>query len=382
MVDTPDSGMGVSPSEQAGPVGETAPHEGDPPSAPPTPTGPADTSAPDDGAAVTSAPDDGAADKPAPDDGAAARPVAGPALSVAAVARRLGVAPATLRTWDRRYGLGPSERMAGSHRRYSSGDVTRLLVMRRLTLEGVAPSDAARAALTAPEGLAPEFHVPSASEVMDAYARAEPMAADPAGLAAAASSFDNAAMRWMLTRVHPRDVLAWWADFVQPALALLAGRAAVLRPGEGAGAALTAGAFAELRSRAVAATAQRESTAGSPVTVVLIPTGAPDHLHLHVLATALQSGGVRVRLLAWSDPGELSVAVGRLAPAAVVIDLAAPDARPVALGPLVEATRGLAGDLPVFVHQEGGAALDLPMSAHVHRVRTMTGALHEVLAVV
>ena len=31
-----------------------------------------------------------------------------PALAVAAVARRLGVAPATLRTWDRRYGLGPS----------------------------------------------------------------------------------------------------------------------------------------------------------------------------------------------------------------------------------------------------------------------------------
>ncbi len=29
-------------------------------------------------------------------------------LSVAAVARRIGIAPATLRTWDRRYGLGPS----------------------------------------------------------------------------------------------------------------------------------------------------------------------------------------------------------------------------------------------------------------------------------
>ncbi|HYN74868.1 MAG TPA: transposase, partial [Candidatus Limnocylindria bacterium] len=30
-------------------------------------------------------------------------PQSGPALTVAAVARRLGVAPATLRTWDRRY---------------------------------------------------------------------------------------------------------------------------------------------------------------------------------------------------------------------------------------------------------------------------------------
>src|SRR5665811_9607 len=66
----------------------------------------------------------------------------GPSLTVAAVARRLGVAPATLRTWYRRYGLGPSGHLAGSHRRYSSYDVARLLVMRRLTLEGVAPSEA------------------------------------------------------------------------------------------------------------------------------------------------------------------------------------------------------------------------------------------------
>ena len=355
MVDGPDSGRGVSPSEQVAPVDETAPQEG--------------------------APQEGASKEGASKEGAPPRSNKGPALSVAAVARRLGVAPATLRTWDRRYGLGPSEHLAGAHRRYSSGDVTRLLVMRRLTLEGVAPSEAARAALAAPEGPAPEFHVPSASEVMDAYARAEPMAADPVGLAAAASSFDNAAVRWMLTRVHPRDVLAWWVDFVQPALALIAGRAAVLRPGEGAGAALSAAAFAELRSRAVAAAAQREAGTAT-ATVVLVPTGGPDDLHLHVLAAALQTGGVRVRLLAWSEPGELSVAVGRLAPAAVVIDLAGPDARPVALGPLVEAARRVAGDRPVFVHQEGSAALDLSKWADVHRVRTMTGALHEVLAVV
>ncbi|GLY13143.1 MerR family transcriptional regulator [Kineosporia rhizophila] len=78
-----------------------------------------------------------------------------PTLTVAAVARRLGVAPPTLRTWDRRYGLGPSAHTAGAHRRYSPADVARLMVMRRLTLEGVAPSDAAKIALAtalSPEG--------------------------------------------------------------------------------------------------------------------------------------------------------------------------------------------------------------------------------------
>ena len=71
----------------------------------------------------------------------------GEALTVAAVARRLGVAPATLRTWDRRYGLGPSEHSSGEHRRYSSGDITRLTLMRKLVIAGVSPAEAAQRAL-------------------------------------------------------------------------------------------------------------------------------------------------------------------------------------------------------------------------------------------
>ena len=71
-------------------------------------------------------------------------------LTVAVVARRLGVAPATLRTWARRYDLGPSLHTAGSHRRYTPEDFARLVVMRRLTHEGVAPAEAAQVALSTP----------------------------------------------------------------------------------------------------------------------------------------------------------------------------------------------------------------------------------------
>ena len=66
-------------------------------------------------------------------------------LTVAAVARRIGVAPATLRTWDRRYGLGPSTHEAGEHRRYCPEDLAILTAMRKLITAGVAPAEAATA---------------------------------------------------------------------------------------------------------------------------------------------------------------------------------------------------------------------------------------------
>jgi DNA-binding transcriptional MerR regulator len=72
-----------------------------------------------------------------------------PALTVAALARRLGVAPATLRTWDRRYGVGPSGHTTGRHRRYGAEDIARLELMQRALLRGASPAEAARYALQA-----------------------------------------------------------------------------------------------------------------------------------------------------------------------------------------------------------------------------------------
>src|SRR6202000_2006582 len=70
-----------------------------------------------------------------------------PFLTVAAVARRLGIAPATLRTWDRRYGVGPSGHATGRHRRYAGQDVARLELMQRALVRGASPAEAARYAL-------------------------------------------------------------------------------------------------------------------------------------------------------------------------------------------------------------------------------------------
>jgi DNA-binding transcriptional MerR regulator/methanogenic corrinoid protein MtbC1 len=73
-----------------------------------------------------------------------------PALSVAGAARGLGVAPATLRSWERRYGLAPSLHTPGGHRRYGPEDLARLKVMNRLIRDGVPPAEAARLAIRTP----------------------------------------------------------------------------------------------------------------------------------------------------------------------------------------------------------------------------------------
>ncbi|MFD9480770.1 MerR family transcriptional regulator, partial [Streptomyces nojiriensis] len=78
----------------------------------------------------------------------AAEPAHG--VTTGAVARRLGVAPTTLRSWDRRYGIGPAAREDGRHRRWTSGDIAVLQEMCRLTASGVPPAEAARAARAGP----------------------------------------------------------------------------------------------------------------------------------------------------------------------------------------------------------------------------------------
>lgn len=58
-------------------------------------------------------------------------------LSVSEAAARTGLTAATLRTWHRRYGLGPSVRTSGGHRRYNAADMARLRRAARLVDSGV-----------------------------------------------------------------------------------------------------------------------------------------------------------------------------------------------------------------------------------------------------
>ncbi|MBV1940186.1 cobalamin B12-binding domain-containing protein [Streptomyces sp. BV286] len=88
--------------------------------------------------------------RPAPDTDETVAGGAG--MTTGGLARRLGVSPTTLRSWDRRYGLGPAVRADGRHRRWTPRDVAVLEAMCRLTSAGVPPAEAARAAQEAAAG--------------------------------------------------------------------------------------------------------------------------------------------------------------------------------------------------------------------------------------
>jgi DNA-binding transcriptional MerR regulator/methanogenic corrinoid protein MtbC1 len=64
---------------------------------------------------------------------------------VGTVAEQVGVSTSTLRSWERRYGLGPTRRTGGNHRRYGPTDVLRVRLMARLTAQGIPARAAADA---------------------------------------------------------------------------------------------------------------------------------------------------------------------------------------------------------------------------------------------
>lgn len=168
-------------------------------------------------------------DAAAPDVGHPAADGSGgePTLPVAAVARRLGIAPATLRTWDRRYGLGPSGHTNGKHRRYAPIDIARLEVMQRALLSGASTAEAAQYALDSVTATEPP--VPDVSDVVPAQptGREEPgLVHGHAGssrlarkLSAAALAMDVRMVRQLLedaiTAEGPLDA---WEEVMRPVL--------------------------------------------------------------------------------------------------------------------------------------------------------------------
>jgi DNA-binding transcriptional MerR regulator len=265
-----------------------------------------------------------------------------PGYGIGALARRLGVAPATLRDWERRYGIGPGGRSPGGHRRYRPADIARIEHMRRLVLDGIPPSEAARAALATES--APATESASAAEPAAQAPRTEPDPAaraprtepDPAawgaggrslplpgqlpqarGLARAALALDGPAIAGLLDRaLDASGVVPTWERLAVPVLIAVGERTA------------TTGTCIDvehlLSTQLLAALAVRVGRLAEPLnvrTVLLACADDEEHsLPLYALAAALAERDVRTTMLgARTPPPALADAISRIGPAAAFV---------------------------------------------------------------
>jgi DNA-binding transcriptional MerR regulator len=232
-------------------------------------------------------------------------------LSAGEAARRIGVAVTTLRTWDRRYGLGPSHRDPGRHRRYTRQDLARLELMRRLTVDGVAPAEAAR--VVSDSGAAHWF----AADAPGLRPPPRPDSGTARGLRRAALALDPAGVERLLGLALAQGVEPAWTSAIAPALRQLG------RQHAAAGRYIAA---EHLLSGAVSAALGRVPRPATRPRILL--ACAPAELHtlpLEALAAALTERGTATRLLGARVPaGALREAIARTGPGAVVLWAHAP----------------------------------------------------------
>jgi DNA-binding transcriptional MerR regulator len=228
-------------------------------------------------------------------------------LTVAAVARRIGVAPATLRTWDRRYGLGPSSHEAGEHRRYCPNDLAQLTLMRRLIISGVAPAEAAvrakaHSGSVSVENVIQDFEV--REDVVDSLHRAS-------------KSLDKNFVETLLRKdISENGIIASWTEVIVPLLFLVGDEWAATGTGIEVEHMLSEIIKRLLREGVVEI---KDPVNAQPV--LLASVGEELHcLALHALAAALAEKGIESFFLGARTPLEaISGMVKRAAPPAVFL---------------------------------------------------------------
>ncbi|PZH10652.1 transcriptional regulator [Streptomyces sp. NTH33] len=264
-------------------------------------------------------------------------------LTTGAVARRLGVSPTTLRSWDRRYGLGPALRSQGRHRRWSPRDVAMVEEMCRLTAAGAPPAEAARVARLTHGGAPPSTTSAGSSDRQPAplASLAPPVAVGPArrggaggglplgdvrqecrGLARAAVRLDAPELESrLLDAVRQHGLTVAWEEVMVPTLR------AVGRKWESSGDRyvevehLLSWQVSTALRRAPLVLPPRPAvpSGAEPVVLACVP-GEQHSLPLEALDAALGELGLPTRMLGAAVPVEALLAcVRRTGPAAVVL---------------------------------------------------------------
>jgi DNA-binding transcriptional MerR regulator len=228
-------------------------------------------------------------------------------LTVAAVARRIGVAPATLRTWDRRYGLGPSAHEAGEHRRYCPKDLAILTAMRKLITAGVSPADAAQQAKDFKGKI-------SVEEIVDNFEVREDLVE---ALHTASKLLDKRFIEDAVRNdIEKHGVIASWSEVIVPLLFLIGDEWEKTKAGIEVEHLLTEILKSVLREKSTMV-----SEPCNPRPVLLASVGEEMHsLALHALASALAEKNISTYFLGARTPLEaLNGVITRSAPPAIFL---------------------------------------------------------------
>ncbi|MGW6270199.1 MerR family transcriptional regulator [Streptomyces sp. NPDC055060] len=277
---------------------------------------------------------------------------AGAGVTTGALARKLGISPTTLRSWDRRYGLGPATRIEGRHRRWTAEDVAMVQEMCRLTAQGLPPAEAAHASkahaakahagqsrtgqsqaeqasaadevplASAPRLLAP---VDEPADGPETASGEDPVPADARrrcrGLARAAVRMDAESVREQITAaIDTYGLITAWEEVLIPTLRS-AGRKWESAEDQYVEVEhlLSWHVSAALRHSYARSAARNKPADARPVLLACVP-GEQHTLPLEALTAALAEHGRRVLMLGGAVPVEaMEATVRRTAPAAVAL---------------------------------------------------------------
>jgi len=232
-------------------------------------------------------------------------------LSVGAAAARLGVAPETLRSWGRRYGLTPSGHTAGGHRRYDDEDLARLFRMQRLVAEGCSPAAAARQVVAGSQDEPPTRRPgrPRRRSGAGGTVLALPDAPPEArGLARAAARLDADGVHEILgDLLVSRGTVATWDDVLRPLLVAAGVRWEQTGAGIDVEHLLSEAVTESLRAHR---SCQPRPEPGRGV-LLTSPPGDWHVLPLHVLAAALAERRVPTQVMGQLPAAALASAVRR-----------------------------------------------------------------------
>ncbi|WP_435299449.1 MerR family transcriptional regulator [Timonella sp. A28] len=367
-----------------------------------------------------------------------------PTYSVATAAARVGVAPATLRTWARRHQLGPTDHASGKHRRYTNDDLIKLMVMRTAMLAGATSSEAAHQAHTAHNRdvtfeqaerelretkaatadknsphtadsrtrhtateSSEEDTVPAEKRTLNAPTRVhvgraghltiaplESEYIDPTDyahrcteLVASALRSEHTTCQELLEITPEEDIVEWWEKLVQPALDRLAGHTVLAQPGQNPRTLicyLAQTAISQFMQTVRPQNGQMRRPHPSQlknIALVFAPPVEDLSLPAHVLAAALAAQDCTAHvILGPENERRVTELVRMVRPTAAVFVTTH-------AGPdtaVINAVNSLFPELPILVGigREGGDLGDLMSQEKISGIRSFKALFHEVHATV